>query len=169
MSDFFDYMVVWNTKKRADTFIKYFIRGYPNKKEVNDFNRAFLIVEPNILNNVVSFLAKYIRTDPLYKDVGYTFSITDKLSWKSVQMVVYIYQFSGEAVTCAYPFELQILTPQVLAFEHFQMGHALYELQRIEFDKNLLPVWTFLLDKGVIENPNIKELVQKKVDDQCLI
>jgi len=165
MSDFFDYMVVWNTKNRVDTFIKYFIRH----KQINDFNRAFLIVEPNIQNNVLQFLAKYIREDPLYKDVGFTVDITDKDSWKSVQMIVYIYSFLTDDRTkphWASPFELQILTPQVLAYEHFQSSHTLYELQRLpSFDKEWIPVWEFLLKKG-IHSPDVKMLVEKKVGSE---
>jgi len=163
MSDFFDYMVVWNTKKKVDTFIKYFIR----KKIVNDYNRAFLIVEPNIQNNVIRFLTKMIREDPLYADVGYTFSLTNKDTWKSVQMIIYIYTFYGDDRTTpaeAAPFELQILTPQVMAYEHFASSHTFYEMQRLPdeiFESEWIPVWNFLLEKG-IDSAEVQKLVKSK-------
>jgi len=161
MADFFDYMVVWGTKNRVDTFIKYFIRGKP----INDFNRAFLIVEPSIIMNVIKFMAKTIRENELYADVGYTFSITDKDSWKSVQMVIYIYQFPSLERTnpiAGYPFELQILTPQVLAYEHFQSTHVLYEIARLpDFNDEWIPVWKFLLEKG-IHSPDVKKFLEEK-------
>jgi len=164
MSDFFDYMVVWNTKKKVDTFIKYFIR----KKTINDYNRAFLIVEPNIQNNVMRFLTKMIREDPLYSDIGFTFSITNKDTWKSVQMVVYTYLYEEDRSkpVAAHPFELQIVTPQVMAYEHFSSGHTLYEMQRLPdeiFGSEWMPVWKFLLEKG-IDSVEVQNLVKSKYD-----
>jgi len=108
-----------------------------------------------------------IREDPLYADVGYTFSITNKDTWKSVQMIIYIYTFYGEDRTTpieAFPFELQILTPQVMAYEHFATTHTLYEMQRLPdeiFAAEWIPVWNFLLEKG-IESPEVQKLVRSK-------
>jgi len=146
-------------KKSIDTFIKYFIR---EKKPINDFNRAFLIVEPTIQNNVIQFLAKTIREDLYCKDVGYYVDITDKKTWKSVQMIVYI---DGPDGVCA-PFELQILTPQVLASEYFQHTHSDYERERLDLDKpdkieKARPIWEFLLNKNHIESHEVVKLVKE--------
>jgi len=149
MSDFFDYMVVWNIKARIDTFIKYFIRD----KTVYDFHRAFLIVDPMLLNNVAQFLAKHIKETQ--SDLGYTIEITDKKAWKSVQMVIYYYHQN-----VAVPFELQIITPQVLACEYFQKSHTSYEIERLSFDERSRSIWDFLYPH--IESIEIKKLVQQK-------
>jgi len=161
MEDFFEFMLIWNTKKPMDTFIKYYLRN----KKIYDFHRAFLIVEPVILNNIVQYITTHIRNDPLNNDLGYTVEVTDKDTRKSVQMIVYIYQMDGDGkVVAGTPLELQVITPQVLAYEYFQKTHALYEIQRLPFDSESFPVWKFLHQKG-IENVEVSKWVEEKLSE----
>jgi len=163
MEDFFEFMLIWNTKKPMDTFIKYFLRN----KKINDYNRAFLIVEPVILNNIVQYITTQIRNDPLNNDLGYTVEVTDKDTWKSVQMIVYLYSFdqtNPDEVVVGYPLELQVITPQVLAYEYFQKTHALYEIQRLPFNTESFPIWKFLHGKG-IENVEVSKWVEQKLSE----